>query len=100
MTWKNIAYRNGFTEVSGQQGQIITLPIRIIIESESKFLGIESISTVWGAKKAIVIETQRLIQSGNQEWVDGFYKYTNTYVSLLPRVCACVLVSTHARTCV
>lgn len=78
-TWKNIAYRTGFTEVSGQQGQIITLPIRIVIEGESKFLGIESISTVWGAKKAIVIETQNLIQSGNQEWVDGFYKYTNAY---------------------
>jgi hypothetical protein len=78
-TWKNIAYRTGFTEVSGQQGQIITLPIRIVIESESKFLGIESISTVWGPKKAIVIETRSLIQSGNQEWADGFYKYTNTY---------------------
>lgn len=77
--WKNIGYRTGFTEVTTQQGDILTLPIRIVLESESTFLGLESIDTIWGRKNAAVIQTQKVFESGNQEWSDGAYKYRNTF---------------------
>jgi len=78
-TWKNIAYRSGFTEVTTQAGKMLTLPVRVVIESNSSFLGLESIETIWGTKNAIVVKTQKLIASGNQDWNDGSYSYRNTF---------------------
>jgi hypothetical protein len=78
-TWENIGYRTGFTEVSTQGGKILTLPIRIVLESESTFLGIQSIETIWGTKKAIAVQTQKTIKSGNQDWSEGSYNYRNTF---------------------
>jgi hypothetical protein len=78
-TWENIGYRTGFTEVSTQSGKILTLPIRIVIESESTFLGIQSIETIWGTKKAIAVQTQKTVKSGDQDWSEGSYNYRNTF---------------------
>ncbi len=77
--WKNIAYRSGFTEVTTQAGKMLTLPVRVVIESNSSFLGIENIETIWGSKSAIVVQTDKLIASGNQDWNDGSYSYRNTF---------------------
>jgi hypothetical protein len=78
-TWKNIAYRSGFTEVTTQAGKMLTLPVRVVIESNSSFSRLESIETIWGTKSAIVVQTQKLIVSGNQDWNDGSYSYRNTF---------------------
>lgn len=78
-TWKNIAYRSGFTEVTTQAGKMLTLPVRVVIDSNSSFSGLESIETIWGAKSAIVVQTHKLIASGNQDWNDGSYSYRNTF---------------------
>ena len=76
--WENIGYRTGFTETD-VQGVTLTLPIRAVIDSRSTFLGMENIDTIWGTKTAVVVETQSVIEMGNQEWNDGSYRYRNTF---------------------
>ena len=84
-SWENIGYRTGFTE-NDIQGNLLTLPIRIVIDSKTTFLGLENIETIWGQKTASVVETQKVIESGNQEWSDGSYRYLNTFDITYQRV--------------
>ena len=77
-SWQNIAYRTGSVETY-VEGNNITLPIKVGIETNASFLGLENIETIWGIKTAAVVESKKMIQMGEQVWQDGSYSFKNTF---------------------